>query len=85
MKDLNGWSFLGTDDTAQNVTDDSFIYDRLYWAYKDRFTSVDTRRVARKDRLIYQNWLLAQKEFLERKQFHERTTASIQRLIVRSF
>lgn len=59
--DVNGWNFLGSKNG--NVTNESVEYQRVYFKFKDKFSSItDEKQLKKADRFLYRQWLLSKSQ-----------------------
>lgn len=60
IDDYFGWNFLGGKSDTSNVTDDSYVEQRIYFKYKPLFENVNNiNQVKKKDREKYKQWIMA--------------------------
>lgn len=58
--DYYGWNFLGGKSDTSNVTKDSYVVDRVYFRFKDKFQNIkNISEVKPKDLDDYKEWLRA--------------------------
>ncbi len=66
VDDVHGWNFIGGRD-GRNVGPETYEVTRLYAKYKEKFEDANPDKLNKKDKKLYEQWLVWKKEVDEKR------------------